>query len=161
MRDEFIYAFTPAFSDPIGLGRDAPLSHLGKDRKVEVAVECHRQRPRDRRRRHKQHVRIKSLLFQPYPLVDAEFMLLVYYSQAKIFEFDVLLYKRVSPDYYICPPLFYHAFRLFPSLVPLPLWRDHVRRDLALLWRDLAPLRRGPVDYAACEQDDVYPQRAQ
>ncbi len=72
---------------------------LGEDRRVQVAVDGHRDRTRDRRRGHHEHVRRHvGLGPQRVPLLDAEPVLLVHDDQAEIGEVDALVEQRVRAD---------------------------------------------------------------
>ena len=57
-----------------------------------------RERARDRRRGHHQHVRRDALLHQAEPLQHAEAMLLVDDGEAQVLELHVLLDQRVRAD---------------------------------------------------------------
>src|ERR1039457_4957767 len=63
----------------------------------QIAVDRQRERARDRRRRHVQHVR-RAVLGKRRPLLDAEPVLLVDDGHRKIGELDVALDQRVRPD---------------------------------------------------------------
>ena len=86
-----------------GAHRGASRRQLVDHRDVEVRVRGHRERPRDRRRRHDQLMRPpvagRALLPQTQPLVHAEAMLLVDDRNRERGEFDALLEQRVRADH--------------------------------------------------------------
>ena len=68
-------------------------------RHVQVAVQRHRQRTRDRRSGHYQHVRRPAVFVpQPRPLLDAETVLLVDHHEPEVFELHRILDQRMGPD---------------------------------------------------------------
>ena len=67
-------------------------------RHVANADERHVQRPRDRRRRHRQHVDLLAQLLQPFLVRDAESLFLVHDEQAEIAELHVLREQPVRAD---------------------------------------------------------------
>ena len=67
-------------------------------RYVEIAVERHRQRARNRRRGHHEHIRRDALLHQLESLHHAEAMLLVDDDEAEFGELDVFLDQRMRAD---------------------------------------------------------------
>ncbi|MNJ53108.1 hypothetical protein D3C77_484840 [compost metagenome] len=83
---------------PIGRNRLTPLRPLGQRRYVHIAKGGNRQRPGNRRRRHRQHVRIKALASQNTALIYPEPMLLVRHDQTERAKEDVLLNKRMGTD---------------------------------------------------------------
>ncbi len=89
----------------VGRTRDERLDRLpagGKlveDGHVEVAVVRERERPRDRRRGHDQHVRRRALLLQHHALVDAEPVLLVDHGQRQVGELDPFLDQGMGADH--------------------------------------------------------------
>ena len=66
-----------------GAHRRASGRHLVEQGNIEVAVKRERQRARDRRRRHDEHVRARGPGGQLGPLADAEFVLLVDHDQRR------------------------------------------------------------------------------
>jgi hypothetical protein len=85
----------------VGLDRPPPGGQLAQHGHVEVAVGRERQGPRDRRRRHVQHVRRDAfgrLAVQRAPLVDAEAVLLVDDDHAEPVERHGVLDQRVRAD---------------------------------------------------------------
>ncbi len=73
---------------------------LAQGRGVEVAEDSHRHGPRDRRRRHHQHVRrLPGLAAERRPLLHAEAVLLVDDDQTEVGELHVLLEQRVRADH--------------------------------------------------------------
>ena len=56
------------------------------------------QRPRDRRRRHRQHVDRRPQLLEPLLVLDAEALLLVDDDQAQVLELHVLRQQPVRAD---------------------------------------------------------------
>ena len=70
--------------------------HLGNHRYVEVAVDAHREGPRDRRRRHQEDMRIACLLLEGFPLEHAESMLFVDDGEPQTVEADLPLDDRMS-----------------------------------------------------------------
>ena len=73
-------------------------------RDVELAVVGEGERPRDRRRRHQQHVGPQSLGAQRRALRHAEAMLLVDHHQPEPVESDLLLHERVRADHQVGRP---------------------------------------------------------
>jgi hypothetical protein len=67
-------------------------------RHVQIAVHRERERPRDRRGGHHQHVRMQPFGPQRRPLHDAEAVLLVDHDEPELLEADVTLYQRVRAD---------------------------------------------------------------
>ena len=67
-------------------------------RDIEVAVNRHRERARDRRRGHDEHVRCDAFPRQFEALHHAESMLLVDDHEAEFGELDVLFNQRMRPD---------------------------------------------------------------
>ena len=90
------------------LGQDDGLHGLPARRQladhgaIEIRVGRHRQRPRNRRRRHDELVRhtrvVLALLLEPPPLLDAEAMLLVDDHERELPKLDALLEQRVRAD---------------------------------------------------------------
>ena len=72
---------------------------------VEVAVVRERERPRDRRGGHDQHVRVAALALQRHPLVQAEPMLLVDDGEREVGEAHRLLHQRVRADHEVHRPV--------------------------------------------------------
>ena len=87
------------------LGDDGLASgrHLIDDAHVQIAVDRERERARDGRRRHHQHVRMTALLHQFLPLLHAEAMLLIDNRQAELLKFDVGFEQRVRSDHHLGP----------------------------------------------------------
>ena len=75
--------------------------HLAHDRHVEIAVGRERERARDRRRGHDQHVGMQALRAQRRALQHAEPVLLVDDRQPELAERDVLLHERVRADHQV------------------------------------------------------------
>ena len=71
---------------------------LIQQRHVQIAIDRHRQSPRNRGGRHDQHVRHDPLADQRRPLRHAEFVLLVDHYQSKILEGNRVIEQRVSAD---------------------------------------------------------------
>jgi hypothetical protein len=71
---------------------------LVEDGNVEVAVDCHRQGPRDRRGGHHQHVGHRTLLDKAGALRDAELVLLVDDDESEVGEGDLVVEQRVGAD---------------------------------------------------------------
>ena len=78
--------------------RRAPGRPLVDDRQVEVAVGRERQRARDGRGGHHQHVHVVALAAQLVALQHAEAVLLVHHRQAEALEGHLLLDQRVGAD---------------------------------------------------------------
>ena len=81
--------------------RRPPRRKLVEHRHLEVAVDRERERPRDRGRRHVQHVRrraLPGLLLERPPLLDAEAVLLVDHGDAQRSVVDARLDERVGAD---------------------------------------------------------------
>ena len=81
----------------LGDGRDREPSgrHVMNDRHVEIAIHRERERARDRRRRHDEHVGMQPLRPQRRALHHAESMLLVDDHEAELFEADIALHERM------------------------------------------------------------------
>ena len=84
--------------DDVGLNRQAILRRRLDDRHVADADERHVQRPRNRRRAHRQHVHLLPQLLDLLLVRDAEPLLLVDDEQAEIAELDVLRQQAVGAD---------------------------------------------------------------
>ncbi len=89
----FELAPRPGSDDRRAAGRQ-----LVEHRDVEVAVDRHRRRARDRRRGHHQHVGVVALAPQRGALLDAEAVLLVDHGHAELGERDALGDQRVRAD---------------------------------------------------------------
>ena len=83
------------------LGDDglAARRHLIDHAHIQVAVDRQRQRARDGRRGHHQHVRMASLFHQFLALLHAEAMLLIDNGQPQLLELDVGFEQRVRPHH--------------------------------------------------------------
>ena len=86
-------------TDGARLDRTASRGQLVEDHDIEVAVVGERQRPRDRRGRHDQHVRFAALGLERHALVQPEPVLLVHDGQRQVGERHALLHQRVGPDH--------------------------------------------------------------
>ena len=75
-----------------------PGGQLVEHRDIQVAVERQRERARDRRGGHHQHVRVVALLAQGVALLHAEAVLLVHHRQPQPLKLDALLDQRVRAD---------------------------------------------------------------
>ena len=84
--------------DDVGLNRQAILRRRLDDRHVADADERHVQRPRNRRRRHRQHVDALAHLLDALLVRDAEPLLLVDDEQAEILEQHVLREQAMRAD---------------------------------------------------------------
>ena len=82
----------------VGLDGEAVLRRRLDDRHVADADERHVQRPRDRRRGHRQHVHLAAHLLDALLVRDAEPLLLVHDQQAEVLEDDVLRQQAVRAD---------------------------------------------------------------
>ena len=85
----------------VGGDRRTPGGQLGQRRGVQVAVDGHGHRPRDRRRRHDQHVRpvVRGLGAQRVALLHAEPVLLVDDHQAQVGELNLLFEQGMGADH--------------------------------------------------------------
>ena len=72
--------------------------HLIDHRNIEIAVNGHGQRARNRRRRHDQNIRRRFARRQPGPLRHAELVLLIDDGEAEILERNTLVKQRMRPD---------------------------------------------------------------
>ena len=72
--------------------------HLVDDRNIEVAKHGHRERARNRRRRHDKNVRRRLARRQPRALGDAELVLLIDHRQPEVLERHPFIQKGVRPD---------------------------------------------------------------
>ena len=84
--------------DDVGLNRQAILRRRLDDRHVADADERHVQRPRNRRRAHRQHVDLLPQLLDLLLVADAEPLLLVDDEQAEVAELHVLREQPVRAD---------------------------------------------------------------
>ena len=83
------------------LDRKASRRHLPHDRDVEIAVGRERERARDGRRGHDQHVRVHPFRSERGPLEDAEPMLLVDDDEPELVEPDRVLDERMRADHHV------------------------------------------------------------
>ena len=81
-----------------GLHRLAAGRAAGDLGDIHVAIGGQRQGPRNRRRRHHQHVRRLALVLQLHALVHAEAVLFVHHRQAQVAEGDILGKQRMGAD---------------------------------------------------------------
>ena len=84
--------------DDVGLNRQAILRRRLDDRHVADADKRHVQRPRNRRRAHRQHVDLPPQLLDLLLVRHAEPLLLVDDEQAEVAELDVLRQQPVGAD---------------------------------------------------------------
>ena len=84
--------------DDVGLNRQAVLGRRLDDGHVADADQRHVERPRDRRRAHREHVHLPPQLLDPLLVRDAEPLLLVHHQQAEIAELDVFRQQAMRPD---------------------------------------------------------------
>ena len=84
--------------DDIRLDRESILRRRLDDRHVANADERHVQRPRNRRRRHRQHVDLLAHLLDALLVRDAEALLLVDDQQSEVFENDVFRKQAMRAD---------------------------------------------------------------
>ena len=84
--------------DDVGLNRQAILRRRLDDRHVADADERHVQRPRNRRRAHRQHVDLLPQLLDLLLVRDAEPLLFVDDEQAEVAELDVLRQQPMRAD---------------------------------------------------------------
>ena len=84
--------------DDVGLNRQAILRRRLDDRHVADADERHVQRPRNRRRAHRQHVDFFFELLDLLLVGDAEPLLFVDHQQSEIAELDVLRQQPMRAD---------------------------------------------------------------
>ena len=76
----------------------APRRHLIKRGHIEVPVKRHRERARDRRCRHHEHIRHRALAAQASPLHHAELVLLINHRQPQPRNPRALIKQRMSAD---------------------------------------------------------------
>ncbi len=81
----------------VSIGR-ASGRHLVDHRNVQIAIERQRERARNRRGGHDQHVGRAAFFDQPFALQHAEAVLLVHDHQAQARECDRIFEQRVRPD---------------------------------------------------------------
>ncbi len=77
------------------------LRHLVQDADIQVAVYRHRQRSRNRRSGHDQHVGLLTLFIQHPALLHPEFMLLINHQQPQPLEHHAVLDDRMRADKYV------------------------------------------------------------
>ena len=98
-RDDFV---TPLFGYHDGFDGRAARRQLIDDRDVEIRVSGHRERARNRGRRHDELVRkttvLLCLFLQPQALLNAEAVLLVDDDERELRELDAFLKERVCAD---------------------------------------------------------------
>jgi len=104
---EVVYLFARLFAphrsyDGLSSGR-----HLVNDRKIEVSVDGHRERARNRRCGHNQNVRVVTPVYQFRALKHSEPVLFVNHHQAKPGKLHAFLYERVGADHEINLPFGY------------------------------------------------------
>ena len=87
-----------AVVDEKGIDLLPPGRQLVNNREVEVSVENQRQRARDRRRAHDEHVGVVAFGAQRRALLDAEALLLVADDKPKRGKIDALRQHRVRSD---------------------------------------------------------------
>ena len=68
------------------------------DRNIEIPVQNHRKRPRDRRRRHDQNVRIFAFGMKHFALIDTETMLLIRHKQTGLGKHHIRLQDCMRTD---------------------------------------------------------------
>ena len=74
------------------------------DADVQVAVDGQRQRARNGRRGHDQHVRVRAFFHQRLALLHAEAVLLIDDRQTQLLEFDIGFEQRVRADHDLGQP---------------------------------------------------------
>ena len=84
--------------DECGDDRRAAGRELAQLRLVEIAVDQHRRRARDRRGRHDEDVGLVALAAQQRALLDAEAVLLVDHGEPELRESRVAVQQRVRAD---------------------------------------------------------------
>ena len=77
----------------------ASRGQLVDGRHIQVPVVGERERPRDRGRRHDEHVGMGAFLLQRDPLVDPEAVLLIDDGEREVGEGDPLLDQGMGPDH--------------------------------------------------------------
>ena len=81
-----------------GPNRLAPGGQCINDRNIKIPVQNHRQRPRDRRRRHDQYVRIFAFGMKHFALIDTETMLLIRHKQTGLGKHHIRLQDCMRTD---------------------------------------------------------------
>ena len=89
----------PVGGDQHRAHRLAARRHLVDNRRVEVAIDRERERPRYRRGRHGKHVRLDALPAQRRPLHHAKAVLLVYHRHRETRHIHAVLDERLRADY--------------------------------------------------------------
>ena len=81
-----------------GTDRLSARRFLGQARDIDVAIGCHHQGARDRRRGHHQEIDASALVGESHALLDAETVLLVHDGEAQVAEFHVFLNQGMGAD---------------------------------------------------------------
>ncbi len=135
-RDHLVH---PLDRDHLGLDRLAAGRHLVEAADIHLAILSERQRTRDRRRGHDEHVRrVLALGRQHQPLGDAEAVLLVDHDKAELLVGHRLLEDRVGADQDVDRSVGEAHQRRFAGLALLATGQD---RDIEAERRQL-PLER-------------------
>ena len=96
--DEVVDLVAPRLRLGDGLDREPSWRHLAHDRDVEIAVGRERERARNRRGGHDQHVRMQALGPERRALQHAEPVLLVDDDETELAEADRILHQRMRAD---------------------------------------------------------------
>ncbi|KAF4516306.1 hypothetical protein B566_EDAN000547 [Ephemera danica] len=78
--------------------RPAPGRQHVDDRDIQIAIDRHRQCPRDRRRREDQHIRLVAFVDQIFPLHHTELVLFIHNRESEILEGHALLDQRMGAN---------------------------------------------------------------
>ena len=114
-------AYALLFPDHSCVDRLASCWVLIEYRDILITVDRECKRTRDRSRRHiepmRHDLRSATVLFEDFPLLDSESVLLVYHYESEVRECDGVLYECVRPEYDVClarleslPGIFLHAW---------------------------------------------------
>ncbi len=100
LAQEAVYLFDARLVRLLGDDGLAPRRQLVDHAHVQIAVNRQRQRARNGRRGHHQHVRMLALFHQLLPLLHAEAMLFVHDREPQFLELHVLFKQRVRADHH-------------------------------------------------------------